>query len=155
MVASVGVLLFFQALTSLQFGTTSRPVAPIMPSDSISVAGLTFPQDRLWLTAVVGIVTVVAAGFRYTRTGLATIAAAENERTVALAGYSPQRLAAATWVLSGVVVGAIGIPVAPTTVMNPSTYALAIVPAPAAVLVGQFRSIAATAIAALAWARSS
>ena len=150
-VASVGVLLFFQALTALQFGTTSRPVAPIMPSDSISVAGLTFPQDRLWLTAVVGIVTaLVAAWFRYTRTGLATIAAAENERTAALAGYSPQRLAAATWVLSGVVVGAIGILVAPTTVMNPSTYALAIVPALAAVLVGQFRSIAATAIAALA-----
>ena len=150
-VASVGVLLFFQALTALQFGTTSRPVAPIMPSDSISMAGLTFPQDRLWLTAVVGIVTaLVAAWFRYTRTGLATIAAAENERTAALAGYSPQRLAAATWVLSGVVVGAIGILVAPTTVMNPSTYALAIVPALAAVLVGQFRSIAATAIAALA-----
>ena len=49
-VASVGVLLFFQALTALQFGTTSRPVAAIMPSDSISIAGLTFPQDRLWLT---------------------------------------------------------------------------------------------------------
>ncbi len=150
-VASVGVLLFFQSLTALQFGTTSRPVSPIVPSASVSSGGVTFPQDRLWLTLVVVVVTVlVAAYFRCTRQGLATVAAAENERTASLAGYSPQRLAAATWVLSGVVVGAIGILVAPTTVLNPSTYALAIVPALAAVLVAQFRSIAVTAMAALA-----
>ena len=150
-VASVGVLLFFQSLTALQFGTTSRPVTSIVPSAPVSSGGVTFPQDRLWLTLVVAVVTaLVAAYFRYTRLGLATVAAAENERTASLAGYSPQRLAAATWVLSGVVVGAIGILVAPTTVLNPSTYALAIVPALAAVLVAQFRSIAVTAIAALA-----
>src|SRR6186997_688352 len=66
-VASVGVLLFFQSLTALQFGTASLPVEPIVPSASVSSGGVTFPQDRLWLTLVVAVVTVlVAAYFRYT-----------------------------------------------------------------------------------------
>ena len=67
-----------------------------------------------------------------------------------MARYSPQMLAGATWLLSSVVAGTIGILVAPTTVLNPSTYALAIVPALAAALIGRFRSIAVTAAAGLA-----
>ena len=41
-VASVGVLLFFQSLTALQFGTTSRPVTSIVPSDAVSLAASPF-----------------------------------------------------------------------------------------------------------------
>ncbi|MFZ4719559.1 MAG: ABC transporter permease subunit [Ilumatobacteraceae bacterium] len=149
-VASVGVLIFLQALTVLQFGSESRAVQPIMPNEPLEVADITFPRDRLWLTLVVVIVAAALwAYFRYTRIGLATRASAESERTIALARYSPQLLAGATWLLSGVVVGGIGILASPTTVLNPLTYAFAIVPALAAALIGRLQSIAITVAAAL------
>ncbi len=150
-VASVGVFILLQALTVLQFGSESRAVAPIMPNEPLEIAGITFPRDRLWLTLVVVLVAgALWAYFRFTRIGLATRASAESERTIALARYSPQLLAGATWLLSGVVVGSIGILVSPTTVLNPLTYALAIVPALAAALIGRLQSIAITVAAALA-----
>ena len=150
-VASVGVLLLLQALTALQFGSDSQSVAPILPNENLSVGDGNFPRDRLWLTLIIIVIAVaLSAYYRYTRIGLATRAGAENERAISFARYSPQMLAGATWLMSSVVVGAIGILVAPTTVLNPITYALAIVPALAAALIGRLKSIAITAAAAMA-----
>ncbi len=150
-VASVGVLLLIQALVTLQFGSTPRAVPGILPNKVVSFGDISFARDRLWLTLIVAIVAAAMwAYFRYTRLGLATRAAAENERAVALARYSPQMLAGSTWVLSSTVVGALLILAAPTVILNPLTYPLAIVPALAAALIGRLRSIGITVTAALA-----
>jgi ABC-type branched-subunit amino acid transport system ATPase component/branched-subunit amino acid ABC-type transport system permease component len=149
-VASVGVLIFIQALVVMQFGSTPRAVPPILPNEVVRFAGADFSRDRLWLTLIVVIVAVAAwAYFRFTRIGLATRASAENEQAVSLARYSPQLLAGATWVLSSTVVGGLVILTAPTVILNPITYALAIVPALAAALVGRLQSIAITTAFAL------
>ncbi len=149
-VASVGVLLTIQALIVMQFTSTPRAVAPILPNESVSFAGISFSRDRLWLTGVVVVIAVAMwAWFRFTRLGLATRASAENERAVSLARFSPQVLAGSTWVLSSTVVGFIVILTSPTVILNPLTYVLAIVPALAAALVGRLSSIAVTVAAAL------
>ena len=149
-VASVGLLLLLQALTALQFKSDSRTVKPILPKENLTFGDASFPRDRLWLLLIVVVVAAgLAAYYRYTRIGLATVASAENERAVSLARYSPQLLAGATWLMSSVIVGAIGILVAPTTLLNPLTFALAIVPGLAAALIGRLNSIAVTAAAAL------
>ena len=149
-VASVGVLLTIQALIVMQFSSTPRAVAPILPNEPVSLAGISFSRDRLWITAIVVVIAVALwAWFRFTRLGLATRASAENERAISLARYSPQVLAGSTWVLSGTVVGFIVILTAPTVILNPLTYVLAIVPALAAALVGRLSSIAITVAAAL------
>lgn len=150
-VASVGVLLAIQALIVMQFTSTPRAVAPILPNEPVSFAGITFSRDRLWLTGVVIVIAVAMwAWFRFTRLGLATRASAENERAVGLARFSPQVLAGSTWVLSSTVVGFIVILTSPTVILNPLTYVLAIVPALAAALIGRLSSIAVTVSAALA-----
>ncbi len=150
-VASVGLLLLLQSLTALQFGTASRPVASILPAEPLTIGDADFPRDRLWLLLVVVLVaTAVSATLRFTRFGLATRAAAESERAASLARYSPQLLAGSTWMLSSAIAGAIGILVAPITVLSPVTYSLAIVPALAAALLGRFQSIPLTVAAALA-----
>ena len=150
-VASVGVLLTIQALIVLQFTSTPRNVPPILPNEPVSMAGVSFSRDRLWLTAVVVLITVALwAWFRFTRLGLAIRASAENERAVGLARYSPQLLAGTTWVLSSTVVGAVIILSSPTVILNPLTYVLAIVPALAAALIGRLSSIGITVGAALA-----
>ena len=150
-VASVGVLLSIQALIVMQFTSTPRAVAPILPNEPVSFAGITFSRDRLWLTGVVIVIAVAMwAWFRFTRLGLATRASAENERAIGLARFSPQVLAGSTWVLSSTVVGFIVILTSPTVILNPLTYVLAIVPALAAALIGRLSSIAVTVSAALA-----
>ena len=150
-VASVGVLLTIQALIVLQFTSTPRNVPPILPNEPVSMAGISFSRDRLWLTAVVVLIAVALwAWFRFTRLGLAIRASAENERAVGLARYSPQLLAGTTWVLSSTVVGAVIILSSPTVILNPLTYVLAIVPALAAALIGRLSSIGITVGAALA-----
>lgn len=149
-VASVGVLLTIQALIVMQFGSTPRAVAPILPNEPVSFAGINFSRDRLWLTGVVVVIAVALwAWFRFTRLGLATRASAENERAVSLARFSPQVLAGSTWVLSSTVVGFVVILTAPTVILNPLTYVLAIVPALAAALIGRLSSIGITVTAAL------
>jgi ABC-type branched-subunit amino acid transport system ATPase component/ABC-type branched-subunit amino acid transport system permease subunit len=150
-VASVGIMISIQALIVLQFTSTPRSVPPIVPNEAITLSGIDIPRDRLWLTlVVVGLAVLMWAYFRFTRLGLATRAGAENEVAVSLARYSPQMLAGTTWVLGATVVGVTVVLAAPTTVLNPITFTLAIVPALAAALVGRLTSIAVTVAAGLA-----
>ena len=100
-VASVGVAIALQALVVLRFGTGRRAVPPALPDDPVqprlahasprtasgSPASSPSSPSLLW------------AYGRFTRSGLATRAAAECERGAILLGWSPDRLAAATWVL--------------------------------------------------------
>ncbi len=149
-VASVGILLFLQALAALQFGSASRIISPIFGRKTFDLGGTEFPRDRVWLAVcAIGVAMVLAAYFRWARYGLATSAAAENERATALAGYSPQLLAASTWILASVVAGGLGILVSPATPLTSGTYSLAIIPALAAALIGRLRSIGITAAAGL------
>ena len=150
-VSSVGVLLTLQSLVVLQFASTPRAVPPIMPNEVVTMSGISFARDRLWITLVVVLFAIgLWAYFRFTRIGLATRAAAENERAASLARFSPQFLAGSTWVLSSTVVGIIVILTSPMTILNPLTYTFAIVPALAAALIGRLQSIAVTVAAALA-----
>ena len=150
-VASVGLMVALQAVVTLNVGTTSRPIAAILPATPVRLFGLVVPRDRFYLAAVV---VVAAAGltavFRFTRFGLASRAAAEDETATALLGWSPSRLAASTWIIGSLLAGLGGILVAPITGLNPVTYSLLVVPALAAALVGGLSSFAVTAAAALA-----
>lgn len=149
-VASIGILLFLQALTALQFGTQNRNVMAILPTTRVDLFGVSVGVDRIYLAMIViACGVVVAAYFRLTRVGLATAASAENEDAIALVGYSPQLLAGITWVGAGVLGALLGVLVAPTTPLNPTTYALAVVPALAAVLLARMNSIAVAVTAAL------
>ena len=122
----------------------------MLPSQSITLGNVSFPRDRLWLTLIIVIFGIsLWAFFKFTRIGLATRASAENERAVSLARYSPQLLAASTWIISSVAVGTVVILSSPTTVLNPFTYTFAVVPALAAALIGRLQSIAITVAAAL------
>src|SRR5579872_2634046 len=45
--ASVGLMLAFQAIAVLNFGTSSRSTEPILPSKVVHVASVSVPSDRL------------------------------------------------------------------------------------------------------------
>ena len=148
--ASVGVMLALEAIAVLNFSTQPVATNPIFPSSGLSLAGITFPEDRLYFTGVVIVISVaLALTYRFSRFGLATRAGAENDRGAALTGISANRVAGQNWVIATVLAGAAGIMIAPVANLDPNSYTLFVVPALAAALVGRFQSFWITALAGL------
>src|SRR5918996_943890 len=93
LVSSLGVLLVAQASMLLAFGTTQKPQPSIFPSDTVEVFGSVVPVDRFILAGIViAVAAVLAAVYRWTRFGLATRAASENELSALLGGLSTNEL---------------------------------------------------------------
>ncbi len=150
-VASVGVAITLQALVVLRFGTGRRAVPPALPDDPVRLGSLSFSEDRIWFAGVVAVIALLLWAYgRYTRSGLATRAAAESERGAILLGWSPDRLAAATWVLAAVVGGTVAMLVAPSVGLDPVSWTLMVVPGLACALVGRLTSVGAACAAGLA-----
>jgi ABC-type branched-subunit amino acid transport system permease subunit len=146
--ASVGVMLAFEAIAVLNFGTEAKTTPAILPTSSVTISGLTFPSDRIFFTGIVLVLSVVLSlVYRYTRFGLATRAGAENDRGAALIGISSDRVAAVNYVLATVLAGAAGILIAPIANLDPTSYTLFIVPALGIALVGRFESFWVVALA--------
>ena len=149
-VASVGVMVVIQALLATGIGSSVVSVTPIFPYHVYEILGSRVPGDRLWFTAVVILIAVaLTLWFRFTRFGLATRAAAESEKGAFVTGLSPQRIALVNWALSTVIAGVGGVLIAPIVPLIPDAYALFIVAALAAALVGNFTKIGVTVAAAL------
>ena len=90
MVASLGVLLIAQSSMLLAFGVTQQPAPTVLPTTLIHLLGSGITLDRFLLTAIVVAATVVlAAVYKWTKFGLATRAASENEVAAMLSGVSP------------------------------------------------------------------
>ena len=152
-VASLGLLLYLQEVVRLRFPVAGAGVAvhrPILPTTSAKILGTTVTENRLILAALVVVVTVVlGATFRYTRFGLATRAAAGNEKGALLLGISPDRLAGFSWALSAMLAGIAVILIEPIAGVNATTTTLLVVPALAAALVGRLESFAIAAAAGI------
>ncbi|MFD7408633.1 ABC transporter permease [Streptomyces sp. NPDC059866] len=149
-VATIGIMLATQALVVLRFTSQPRTVAPILPNTAVTWGDITFSRDRLFLAAIAVLAAAVLwAYFRFTRAGLATRAASENETAASLFGYSPDLLAAVTWGLVGAVTGVVTILAAPVTGLNPVNYTLYVVPALAVALVARLRSLGTACAAGL------
>ena len=145
-VASLGVALYLSGVALLNFGNAFPIPKSIVPDDPIENflgLGRTYPTNTLW---AIGFAIVMGGGvwclYRFTRFGLATRAAAGNEKGAVLLGYSPQFLAAVNWVIASVLATAMAIVVGPLQgPITPTGLTALIVPALAAALIGGLRSI--------------
>lgn len=150
-VASLGVMLVLQSAIVLRFGSRARVPHEILPTQLIQVLGVAMPVDRLLL---LGLVLMVATAFwllfKFTRFGLATRAAAENERAVTFLGFSADYQAGVSWILATVTAGLVGILVAPITGLVPNRFSLLVVPALGAALLARLSSFGLAAAFGLA-----
>ena len=89
---------------------------------------------------VIAAAVVLAALYRWTRFGLATRAASEDEVSATLAGLSPNSLSMVNTILGCLVAGGLGVLAASITVLYWQTLPLYIVPALAAALFARFTS---------------
>jgi ABC-type branched-subunit amino acid transport system permease subunit len=139
--ASLGLLLTAQAAVVLAFGTSSKSQPSLLPSSSVTIFERVIPLDRFLLAAIViTAAAAFAAAYRWSRFGVATRAAAENEVSAMLMGLSPRRLSLINTMLGTVVAGAVGVLVAPLVQLDATTLPLQIVPALAAAVLGRFTS---------------
>ena len=145
-VASVGILLYLQGVALLNFGTAFPQPRSVVPDEVVQNflgLGKPFPRNSIYafgFSILFGV--VLWALYRYTRFGLATRAAAGNEKGAILLGYSPQTLAAVNWVIASVSATLAVIIVGPIQgTITPIGLTALIVPALAAALIGSLRSI--------------
>ena len=148
--ASLGVLLVAQASVVLAFGIASKPQPPVLPRNTVTIFGATVPVDRLILPAIVlAAALVLSLLFRFSRFGLATRAASENEVGAMLVGLSPNELALANTVLATVVAGGLGVLAASITQLDSTALPLQVVPALTAALFARFTSFWIAALAGI------
>jgi branched-chain amino acid transport system permease protein len=149
-VASIGLMIFVQALVILRFGSSAISMHALLTADTISVGSSVVNVGDLILGGLAIVVSVVAwAYFRYTRVGIATRAGAEAELSVRLMGYSPERLAYVVWAGSGAVSGLFVILAAPNLGLDSDIYTLYIVPALAVALLARFSRVLVCCVAGL------
>jgi branched-subunit amino acid ABC-type transport system permease component len=153
-VASLGLYLYLQEITRLRFptaGSTAVTRYPVLPETTVRVFGTGVSANRLILAGLVVVTTVVlTVVFHRTRFGLATRAAADNEKGAVLLGISPDRVGALNWVIASVLAGFAVILIEPIAGLDPAATSLLVVPALAAALLGGLSSFALTAAAGLA-----
>ena len=142
--ASLGVLLTLQASALVVFGDTPKPQPPVLPQNhQVEIFGETVGLDRLLMAGIViAAAVVLAVIYRWTRFGLATRAASEDEVSATLAGLSPNSLSMINTVLACLVAGGLGMLAASVTTLYWQTLPLYIIPALAAALFARFTSFA-------------
>jgi ABC-type branched-subunit amino acid transport system ATPase component/ABC-type branched-subunit amino acid transport system permease subunit len=115
---------------------------PDLPTRPVSAFGISVPSGQLMLLGIV-IAIAVAVGlvYRYTQLGRATAAALDNRRALSALGYSPSRVEAINWLLSGALAGVAGILLAPISGLSVVGYSVLVLPALAAAVLGRFTSI--------------
>ena len=156
-VASLGVFLYLTSVMQLRTketgaGAASLQLKSFLPSGVVHIGDAVVPTSSFVLV-VLAIASTVALGavFRYTRFGLATRAASENETGALLSGISADRLGFLNWIIATVLAGLAVIMFAGTSArLEPTETSLLVVPALAAALLGGLNSFALTTIAALA-----
>jgi branched-chain amino acid transport system permease protein len=134
----------------LAFGTSQKPQPSVFPSDTVEVFGSVVPIDRFILAGIVIAVAVaLVALYRWTRFGLATRAASENELSALLGGLSTNELSMVNTLLASVVAGAVGVLAASVTQLDAISLPLQVVPALAAALLARLTSFGTACAAGL------
>ena len=150
LVSSLGVLLIAQAAMILAFSNNPQPMPPFLTKGTFKILGGQVPKDNFILAGVVvGLALLLAAVYRWTRFGLATRAASENEVSGMLAGLSTNALSMVNTVTASVVAGTMGVLAGRVALLDPFILPLQVVPALAAALFARFTSFGVAVTAGL------
>ena len=149
-VASIGITIALVGIMGQRLGTTPISVPAIFSNQLWKLGSIHVPTDRIWFAlTVLAIGVLFTLMIRFTAFGLSTRAVAETEVGAYVSGLSPDRVAAANWMLSCAVAGLAGILIAPIVPLVPVAYSLFVIPALAAAAIGRFHNIMRAIIAGL------
>jgi ABC-type branched-subunit amino acid transport system ATPase component/branched-subunit amino acid ABC-type transport system permease component len=141
-IATLGVLITFQAAVVIRYGSNPHQIESWLPTDRVTLWGdVGITVDRLILLAI-GSASAFGLWllYRSTQFGLATEAVSESERSAEAIGLSPNRVALLNWALGSGLAAVAGILVVPIITLQVTVMTSLILAAMAAALVGDFRS---------------
>ena len=150
-IATIALLGLLQAVVAQRYGAENQPVDSYLPDHVYRWGGIVVQESRMFLVAITLVVTFgLWAWTRYTRVGLAINASAQNERAVQTLGWSPDRLAALTWTIGGMLGGFAAVLAAPLTGLSATTFTVVVTVAGlGAALLGGFHSFPLTLVGGL------
>src|SRR3954470_3084754 len=150
-IATIGLLGLLQAIVLKRYGASNRPIDSYLPHRVFKWGGYTVQEERLYLVGITLLITFgLWAWTRYSRVGLAISASAQNERVVQTLGWSPDRLAALTWTMGGILGGVAAVLAAPLTGLSATTFTIVVTVAGlGAALLGGFMSFPLTLLGGL------
>jgi branched-chain amino acid transport system permease protein len=147
LIATLGALLIFQAFIVITFGQSAQPQPVILPSQNVILFRDPIPVYNFIIGGVMLVIMAgLAALYRWTRFGLGTRAAAENEAHAMFMGLSPNWLSLANTVLMSLVMGVTGLLAASVVEPDPGTLPLMVIPGLAVAIFGRFTSFTITCI---------
>ncbi len=146
LIATLGLLTFLLAFGLERWGDSPRILAKLLPTDPIEVLpDAVVGRDRLILAVIAVVLSgVLMVVYRWTHFGLATTAVAENQRTTAMLGVSPDVVATVNWAVGAALAVAAAVLIVNVTGLQAANLTLLVVPGLAAALVGGFRSFPLT-----------
>jgi branched-chain amino acid transport system permease protein len=148
LVASLGFLIAAMAGVTIVFGSGPLPQPSIVPDHLFHLFGQPLLLNRFLIAAVILVVAlVIVCLYRFTRFGLGTRAASENELHAALVGLSPRWLSLSNTVLMSVTMAVLGLLAASIQVLDTTDLPLLVVPGLAAALFGRLSSLVTTFVA--------
>ncbi|CAJ59006.1 MULTISPECIES: ABC transporter permease subunit [Frankia] len=149
-VATLALLVVLQSVAVLRYGDLPKVIPSMLPIRPVSVFGAQIGRDRLYILAIVVVLTAALwAVYRFTRFGVATSAVAENSRSAAALGVSPDLIGAANWAIGAALGALAAILLAPITGLGPANLTYLVIPVLAAAVVGRFASFPITLAAGL------
>jgi branched-chain amino acid transport system permease protein len=150
-VASIAMMIMILSLVQIRFGANSLTVPALLSTGSITIASTSLNIAGLVLAGLAIVLCIVAwVFFVFTNAGVAMRAASVNERAVMLMGYSPSTLGLIAWTAGVVLSTGVVILASPATGLDPSNYALYVIPALAILLLARLASLRTIAVAGLA-----
>ncbi|WP_160148926.1 ABC transporter permease subunit [Amycolatopsis alkalitolerans] len=149
-IATLGVLVIIQSIATLRYSGTVINIPQQLPAQVVDW-GVKFSIDRFWLIGIAAVGTVLLHLFaNHTRFGLATRGVAENQRTAASVGWSPDLVATVNWAIGAGLAALAGILVIPISTLSSTSLTWLVVPALAVCLLGRFSSFPLAFLGAVA-----
>ena len=153
-IATLALLTILTGAAKLKWGGSIILLTPdqaVLQTDTWHWGEISVQSDRIWLTSIAVLITIVLwVVFRFTRFGLAVVAAAEDERAASALGWSPDLLATVNWAVGGALAGAAGVFFASITGLEMNKATLLVIAALAAALLANFANFWVALISGLA-----
>lgn len=135
--ATIGLSSLMRGVIQVIWGTDTRTFPDIFPVEPINMGGVVVTEIYLWsLGLALGLLGLFSLFFKFSSTGIAMRAAADDQNAALSIGISVKRVVAVTWAIAAVVAAIAGILLANINGVNSSLAAIGLKVLPVAVLGG-------------------
>jgi branched-chain amino acid transport system permease protein len=146
---TIALAFMLRGAVSMGFGAESRSFATPWTGRTSSLGGVVIAELSLAIIAAVLVATAALLGFlRFTRLGVAMLAASQNQLAAFLNGIPVKRVNSLVWALAGALAALAGVLLAPITLVDVSLW-FVMLKALAALVLGGFGSIAGALVGGL------